>query len=438
MWATLKRGDTWTGRFINQKKGGSLYNEEDVISPVHDRNSNIINYVAVKRDITEELSTQAQLLQAQKMEAVGRLAGGVAHDFNNMLGVILGNCELALMTMDDSQPFAEYFERIQGAAERSENLTRQLLGFARKQTVEPKKIDLNQVVSSMYKMLARLIGEEIEIQWAPSEALWPLFMDPVQIDQILMNLCLNAKDAIQGNGRVIIETSNVVWDKANCTRIKESRPGDYVRISVKDDGKGIDATILENIFEPFYTTKEQGKGTGLGLSTVYGIVKQNHGYVHVDSEPGQVSTFEIYLPCYENPSDHSPSEKISKDLPKGTETILLVEDEAELLDVASMMLTQMGYKVFAESSAKDALEKVSSLEEEIHLLITDVVMPEMNGRELDREIREQYPESNCLFMSGYNDDIIADHGVLADHVHFIHKPFSCDDFALKVREALSS
>ena len=440
MWATLKRGDTWTGRFMNQKKDGSLYNEEDVISPVRDGKGRTINYVAVKRDITEELSTQAQLHQSQKMEAIGRLAGGIAHDFNNMLGVILGNCEIALMSMEESQPFAEYFERIQGAAERSENLTRQLLGFARKQTMIPKKIDLNQVISSMYNMLPRLIGEEIEIQWTPGKALSPLFMDPVQIDQILMNLCLNARDAIEGHGKVIIETENIVWDEACCNRVEERTPGEYVRISVKDDGQGMDAKTQEKVFEPFYSTKEVGKGTGLGLSTVYGIVKQNHGYVHVDSVPGQGSAFEIYLPAYtayKNSVDSPHSQKKNDQSPKGTETVLLVEDEPEILEVASMMLKHMGYHVFAESSAKDALNKASSMEEEIHLLITDLVMPEMNGRKLARGIREQYPESKCLFMSGYDRDIIAHHGVLEDQEHFIHKPFSFDDFAVKIREVLS-
>jgi PAS domain S-box-containing protein len=438
MWTTLRRGETWTGRVINRKKNGSNYTVESVISPVRDTSGRIVNFVAVKRDITEELSKETQLRQAQKMEAVGRLAGGVAHDFNNMLGVILGNCELALMGLDARQPLAETFTRIQEAAERSATLTRQLLGFARKQTVEPKRMDLNEAVSNLHKMLKRLIGEEIRIHWNPGEALWHVYMDPGQIDQILMNLCVNAKDAIDGTGTVTLETENVVWDEAYCSRVEESRPGEYVNLSVKDDGHGMDPETLANIFEPFFTTKEIGKGTGLGLATVYGIVKQNHGFVHVTSEPGHGSNFEVYLPRYTDAAALSSERKEGDAMQKGEETILLVEDEPAILEVTTMILEQLGYTVLAASCPSDALNHAASAQRDIHLMITDVVMPEMNGRNLALEITSFFPEIKCLFMSGYNADIIAPHGVLEENVHFIQKPFTCDALASKIREVFDS
>ena len=327
---------------------------------------------------------------------------------------------------------------VQAAAERSAELTRQLLGFARKQTVVPQQIDLNEVVAGMHSMLTRLIGEDVEMAWNPGDALWPVYMDPAQIDQILMNLCVNSRDAIEGVGRVVIATENIVWDEAYCSKVEDSAPGEYVRLSISDDGHGIDSETLDNIFEPFFTTKETGKGTGLGLATVYGIVKQNDGFIHVTSEPGEGARFDIFLPRVKEMSD--VSDEREKDVPtqKGNETILLVEDEPAVLEVAAMVLKQLGYTVLPESSPKKALQRAASVEGDVHLLITDVVMPEMNGRDLAEEIVSHFPDITCLFMSGYNADIIAPHGVLEEHVHFIQKPFSCDALAAKVREALES
>ena len=296
LWETISGGRTWAGRMVNKRKDGTLYTEEATISPVRDASGRIVNYVAVKRDITEHLRLAAQFQQAQKMESVGRLAGGVAHDFNNMLGVILGHAELALEQVDPAQPLHADLEEIRKAAERSADLTRQLLAFARKQTVAPKVLDLNETVEGMLKMLRRLIGEDIDLAWLPGADLWPVKMDPSQIDQILANLCVNARDAIAGVGKVTIETGNGAFDEDYCADHAGFVPGEYVLLAVSDDGCGMDKETLAHIFEPFFTTKEMGKGTGLGLATVYGIVKQNNGFINVYSEPGQGTTFKIYLP----------------------------------------------------------------------------------------------------------------------------------------------
>jgi len=407
---------------------------------------NIVDITDRKRAETERDKLQAQLTQAQKMESVGRLAGGVAHDYNNMLSVIIGNTELAMETTAADDPLYGTLEQILGAAGRSADITRQLLAFARKQTIAPKVLDLNHTVEGMLKMLRRLIGEDIDLAWLPEGTIWPVKMDPAQIDQILANLCVNARDAISGVGKITIETGKATLDEAYCAGHPGFIPGDFVLLSVSDDGCGMDKAILANLFEPFFTTKDVDKGTGLGLATVYGIVKQNEGFINVYSEPGQGTRFTIYLPRYQSAvPEPIRGTKPGPDL-RGNETILLVEDEPAILKMITMMLERLGYTVLGAQTPAAAIELARGHRPAspsapagagaIHLLITDVIMPEMNGRELAANLLLLYPDLKRLFMSGYTANVIAHHGILDEGVHFIQKPFAKQDLAVKVREVL--
>lgn len=412
-------------------------------APLIDGNGQINGMVAGIEDITErkyaeeeKARLEAQLQQSQKMESVGRLAGGVAHDFNNMLGVIIGHTEMALDQVDPKQPLHEDLEEILKAAERSANLTQQLLAFARKQTISPRVLDLNSTISSMLRMLRRLIGEDIVLSWKPSADLWQVKMDPSQIDQILANLCVNARDAIKDGGIITIETGNKIFDKDYCLNHGDILPGEYVSLSVSDNGQGMDKETLSHIFEPFFTTKGVGVGTGLGLATVYGAIRQNEGYINAYSEPGHGTTFTIYMPRHVDKSLSAQTNILSEPEIKGHETILLVEDESIMLKMTSRMLEWLGYKVLAASSPGEALRMASEHSGEVHLLMTDVIMPGMNGRDLAQNIMSLYPHIKRLFMSGYTADIIAHHGVLDAGVQFIQKPFSKKELAAKIRNVL--
>jgi PAS domain S-box-containing protein len=384
----------------------------------------------------EREKLQAQLTQAQKMESVGRLAGGVAHDFNNMLGVIFGHTEMALDDADPAAPLYASLQAIQDAAERSAALTRQLLAFARKQTVAPKVIDINKTVAGMLNMLRRLIGEDIDLLWCPGEDLPSVKIDPAQIDQLLANLCVNARDAIEGVGKITIETDRKTFDAAYCADHIGFLPGEYLLLTVSDDGCGMDQVVLNQIFEPFFTTKEQGKGTGLGLASVFGMVKQNNGYINVYSEPGQGTTFKIYLPAFASKSAWVAEKEQELSTEHGHETVLLVEDEPAILKMTTMMLIRLGYTVVAAATPGEAIRLALEYRGQIDLLMTDVVMPEMNGRELAGNLLSHYPDLKRLFMSGYTADVIAHHGVLDEGVHFIQKPFSMKDLGGKLRETL--
>ena len=396
-----------------------------------------IRDVAERRRIEQERQNlQAQLAQAQKMDSIGRLAGGVAHDFNNMLGVILGHADLALDELEPASPLYGNLQEIRKAAIRSGDLTRQLLAFARKQTIAPKALDLNATVEGMLQMLRRLIGENVELAWHPSPVPARVQMDPSQIDQILANLCVNARDAVGDKGHVAIETGLAEFDEAYCAAHAGFLPGRFVRLAVGDDGCGMDSQTLLRLFEPFFTTKEIGKGTGLGLATVYGIVKQNNGFINVDSEVGRGSTFRIYLPQLRDaPAETAPA--APPPLPVGHETILLVEDEPALLNMARTMLEQIGYRVLPAATPAAALRLAKLESGRIDLLMTDVVMPQMNGRDLGQILAEEVPGLKRLFMSGYTADVIAHHGMLEPGVHFIAKPFTPSELAVKIREVLS-
>lgn len=409
-----------------------------VISPLSED-----RVIVVARDITERKESenerahlQTQLLQAQKMEAIGQLAGGVAHDFNNMLQAILGYLGMLRREITPSELASEYLDEIGSAAERSANLTRQLLAFARKQTVMPVVMDLNSGVEQILKMLTRLIGEEIDLVWRPGIPLWTVKMDPAQLDQILANLCVNARDAIDGVGKITIETRNATFDAGYAAMHAEVTPGDYVQLCVADTGSGMDQNSLTKIFEPFYTTKMLGKGTGLGLATVYGIVKQNEGFISVYSELGVGTTFKIFLPRHVGGSVEEASAPVEETPKARGERILLVEDEPTILRMTRLMLEGLGYSVLSAATPSEACMLASETLVRIDLLLTDVIMPEMNGRELAVKLSSIHPEMKKLFMSGYTANVIEDKRVLDAGVHFITKPFSVNDLSVKLRTIL--
>lgn len=421
---------------------------------IPDNQGNIKEIIGVGRDITERkrveeetIKLQGQLTQAHKMESVGRLAGGVAHDFNNMLSVILGYSELALDQLGDDQPIRSALQEIQRAANRSADLTRQLLAFARKQTVAPEVLEMNVTIEKMLGMLGRLIGEDIELIWRPGNNLHSVKIDPSQIDQILANLCVNARDAIEYAGKITIETSNEFIDDIYCDDNVYFLPGEYVLLTVSDNGCGMDRETTSHLFEPFFTTKKIGSGTGLGLATTYGIVKQNNGFINVYSEPGLGTTFKIYLPRYlskskESPdaaAHHAPAAPVETESssPSGRETILLVEDEPMILELSEAMLEGLGYTVFTAGTPGEAIRLAQEHGGQIDLLMTDVIMPEMNGSDLARSLVSLFPDIKLLFMSGYTANVIAHNGVLDEEVNFIQKPFARKDLAIKIREVLS-
>lgn len=378
---------------------------------------------------------QEHLHQALKMESIGRLAGGVAHDFNNMLQAILGNAELAVNYIPETNPGRANLDEIKKCADRSADLTRQLLAFARKQTVTPKVLNLNDAITGMLKMLHRLIGEDISLKLIAGANICQVKVDPSQIDQIMVNLCINARDSITGIGTLTIETKNILIDDAYCKNDPTALTGKYVSISITDTGCGIKKDHLDNIFEPFFTTKNIGEGTGLGLATVYGIIKQNNGFIQTNSELGIGTTFTIFLPQY-NGEDEEPDESIELPVIHGKETILLIEDEISILKLISAMLEKSGYTVLSANSPGKAINIVNEYTGNIHLILTDVIMPEMNGQELVNKILLINPNIKSLFMSGYTADIISCHGMLEKDVNFITKPFTMKKLATKVSEAL--
>ncbi|HBA86653.1 MAG TPA: hybrid sensor histidine kinase/response regulator [Geobacter sp.] len=410
-------------------------------APIIDSGGELAGMVLVIRDISEKAEMEAekrglagQLAQSQKMEAIGQLAGGVAHDFNNMLGVIIGHAELALMTMDQSSPLKDRLKEILDAANRSADITRQLLAFSRQQHAEPKVLDLNDTISRMLKMLHRLIGEDIDLGWSPGFHLSKVKLDPSQLDQIMANLCVNARDAIAGVGKIEIRTENVTFTHHDLIKQPDTVPGDYVRLVVSDSGCGMSKEVQERIFEPFFTTKELGRGTGLGLATVFGIVKQNNGNIEVLSEPGRGTTFRICLPAVKESTeemDYASEEPVG-----GVETILLVEDEPAINILSSTMLSNLGYKVISAYSPEEAIELADGCDMKIDLLLTDIIMPGMNGRDMSVQLLSTHPDMKCLFMSGYTADIIAERGKIGEDVCFLQKPFTTKALAAKVREAL--
>ncbi len=390
---------------------------------------------ARKQAEAERERLQEQLIQAQKLESVGRLAGGIAHDFNNMLGVIIGFTELALSQVKRTDPLYSDLQEVYDAARRSASITEQLLTFARKQVITPQLIDLNEATEATLKMLRRLIGENISLEYHPGRLLSPVLIDPSQLNQILTNLCVNSRDAVGDVGQIIIETAQVKRGQHSPTEAAENR--ELVMLSFADNGCGMDKETMKNIFEPFYSTKEPGKGTGLGLSTIYGTVEQNGGEIEVESEPGEGTTFKIFFPAARGlVSEHKIAEK--EEHLGGGEGILIVEDERSILKLGRSILEKEGYKVLTAATPQEALQLAARHEGALHLLVTDVIMPEMNGRDLALQMTARFPQVKTLYMSGYTADLIGKHGVLVDGVHFIHKPFTRSDLLRKVRQALDT
>lgn len=436
LWETISRGDIWVGQLTNRRKEGTLYDEHVTISPVRDSTGEIMNYIAVKQDITMQLQLEGQLRQSQKLEAIGQLAGGVAHDFNNLLTAILGYSDLSLLKLKSDDPIFHHVAEIRKAAERATGLTRQLLAFSRKQLLEPQILDLNSVVADTSKMLRRLIGEDVDLTISLANDLGKVKADPAQMDQILINLAVNARDAMPRGGRLTIETRNVTLDQDYTLGHHPVRAGEYVLMAVSDTGLGMDAETQAHIFEPFFTTKEVGKGTGLGLSTIYGIVKQSGGYVWVYSELNIGTTLKVYLPRLINTAVVNEPVTTAAQAISGTGTVLLVEDDADVRTLTTELLQLIGYKVLESDNGKDALEIVRDFDSEIDLLITDVVMPLMGGRELKERLVAMRPETLVLFMSGYTDDAVVRNGIMTKDLNFIQKPFTRETLALKVAQVL--
>ena len=432
MWRTLTAGLVWRGQLVNRRKDGSLYSEEATISPVKAEDGRIVSYVAVKRDVTEAVELEERLRHAQKMEAVGRLAGGVAHDFNNILTTITGYADLLLTGLGEEDPRAAEVREILAAARRATGLTRQLLTFSRKQVISPRRVSLNAVVENIHAMLRPLIGEDIQLVYELEKDLWPVLADTGQIEQVILNLSVNARDAMPAGGTLTFHTCNL--HRAVAPPGLSASTTDFVVLTVRDTGIGMNEEVRSHLFEPFFTTKKPGAGTGLGLATVYGIVNMSHGNVEVSSEPSKGTEFRLYFPRVSGDVSREESEQAASEAPRGMETILLVEDERAVRSLACTLLRGRGYTVLEAADPAEAVRIAEREGSAIRLLLTDVVMPGMRGSELAMRVLPLCPSAEVLFMSGYPDD--AGLGLGSHAVHFLPKPFTPDSLARKVRETL--
>jgi PAS domain S-box-containing protein len=441
VWQTLlqQKGATRNiGENDNITKDGRVISCEWYNTPLVDESGRVLGVASLAQDVTERVALEERLRQSQKMEAVGRLAGGVAHDFNNLLTVILGYSQIVAEGVPPGSRLADSTAQIKSAADRASGITRQLLAFSRKQVLSPRVINLNDIMLNLDSLLRRLIGEDIEVLTAPSTDLGSVKADPGQIEQVLMNLALNARDAMPTGGKLTLETSNELLDESYAQRHQPAEPGRYVMLAVTDTGHGMSPETQARIFEPFYTTKEVGKGTGLGLSMVYGIVKQSGGYIWVYSEPDRGTTFKIYLPRVDQPAEGVSTRSGPKSVQRGTETILLVEDDPQLRQLSSSVLAHCGYKVLVASGPEEGIEICMANHRDISLLVTDVVMPRMNGRQLAEQIQRASPKVKVLYISGYTSNAIVHYGVLDPGLSFLPKPFTLSALIAKVREVLDS
>jgi PAS domain S-box-containing protein len=440
MWKTLDMGKVWRGRLVNKKKDGTIYTQETSISPIRDENGNVVCYVAVTHDISETLSLQEQLLQSQKMESIGRLAGGIAHDFNNMLMGIMGYTEMASEKIPDNHPARKDLDAVMHTSKRTAILTRQLLTFARKESIKPVVLDLNASVPNTLGLLKRLIGESIQLKWEPGEITGRVKMDPGQIDQILANLCVNAKDALQdkNNGVITIRTGNTHISITDTTDYPDAEPGDYIFCSVQDNGCGIPEAIQENIFDPFFTTKGVGEGTGLGLSTVYGILKQNKGFISVKSELNLGTNITLYFPKVIESLVQAASNRQSPSIGKKGLTVLLVEDDPGIRAVTARFLQNMKIHVLVADDPRKAIEMAKQHEGTIDIILTDMVMPGMNGKSMAKVILEKNSNTKVIYMSGYTSDLATEQQRNHDGSLFLAKPFSREQLTEAITKTLET
>jgi PAS domain S-box-containing protein len=432
---TLLEGG-WRGECLGRRKDDSDFPVFLSTGQIKDNRGLVIGIFGIGQDITDRKRLEEQLLVSQKMEAVGRLAGGVAHDFNNLLGVIVGYSDLVLDAFPSEDPRHQQLEQIKKAGLRATSLTRQLLTFSRKQVCQPVVLDINALVTDFNKMLRRMVGEDIEFTNALHQGLGQVKVDPGQIEQVIMNLVVNSRDAMPNGGKLIIETANVDLDEDYCLLHPSVQPGRYVMLAVSDSGSGMDAKTQARIFEPFFTTKEEGKGTGLGLAIVYGVVKQSEGHIWVYSELGKGTTFKIYFPRIDEPAQSAATDRGEAGSLRGFETILLAEDSTLLRVLTCALLENNGYEVIAAENGIEAVKLAERCDRPIHLLLTDVVMPGMNGRELADRLAVKRPDMKVLYMSGYTNDAIVHHGVLDPKLSFLQKPFSQKALTHKLREVL--
>ncbi len=435
LWRAIQSGRVWKGRFTDRRKDGTLVELNTAVSPIREPGGAIVNYIAVSHDVTREVELEEQLRQAAKMEAIGRLAGGIAHDFNNLLTSLIGNADLALRRVGATAPVRADIELIRDAAQRAAGLVAQLLTFSRKQVVHPRVLQLNEVVANLARLLKRMIGRAIELTVELDPQPLAVRADPVQMEQVIMNLALNARDAMPDGGRLAILTRSVSLDRPAAHGLPDLPPGLYARLSVMDTGIGMNSATISRIFEPFFTTKEIGRGTGLGLATVYGIVQQCGGALHVESEPGKGATFDVYLPQARTAAATQPG--LAPEEPR-TRLVLVVDDEAPIRQLVSRMLVEAGFQVMEAAHGQEGLEIVRSHRDEISLVITDVVMGRLDGRTLASAVQADCPRIPVILMSGHPDARYGGESSAAPNQYFITKPFTGDQLLAAVRHALAA
>ncbi len=435
LWKNISAGKMWRGELCNRKKNGELYHEMAIITPVKNSDGSIVNYLAIKEDITERKSLEEQLRQAQKMEAIGQLAGGIAHDFNNILTSIIGFGSIVAMKMGKDDPQRENLNQVLAGADRAANLTKSLLAFSRKQISNPKPVDINDIITKIGKFIKPILGEDIELTISFKQPVLTINADTGQIEQVLLNMATNARDAMPNGGQLAVETELAELPEELVEIYGYCEPGAYARITITDDGSGMDAETLKRLFEPFYSTKQIGKGTGLGLSIVYGIIKQHKGFINVCSELDKGTTFTIYFPLV-NRSDKNKNGGIEEISGEFAGTILVADDDDAVREMFLKVLGSFGYTVITAGDGQDAVQKFSSNKDKVDLVILDIVMPVMNGREASEKIKTINPDAKIIFMSGYAPDLIKARGAFDPDSEFIEKPFSPRDLVKKIQEKL--